>query len=238
MVTTCTSTKVAQDDFFIQGLPNHWQSEQQLLDTLELLREFRLLSLKSAPHAFASTYDQEILFPQERWIQRLQNPNLKHLVLLPRSPDGTAASDAYQRVAWVGGIVVVKTPLDGSNEYDLAKASQDDHPLTRQTLPTSLRYRINALFVDPSATGQGFGRRLIQEALKWIEIDTETQGLSTFRVEILVDTWNTTAIQLYASCGFRGEDESDHIIDNEHRRALTMSIPSNVKTAERNSVNP
>jgi ribosomal protein S18 acetylase RimI-like enzyme len=57
--------------------------------------------------------------------------------------------------------------------------------------------RLYSLAVHPAARGQGWGRRLIEAGLHWMQ----DQGIGTCRAE--VKAGNTAARRLYAACGFR-----------------------------------
>lgn len=49
---------------------------------VELNKAFRLLSLKTSPMSFGSSYEREIAFTDDVWLSRLTNPNAATFVAI------------------------------------------------------------------------------------------------------------------------------------------------------------
>ena len=88
LVRDPTSLEIAPF-FDVEFLPNRWLDCQVLLQTAQQYRQFRLLSLQLAPESYASTYEQEVLFKNEIWLQRLENSRVKHVTASARREGAT-----------------------------------------------------------------------------------------------------------------------------------------------------
>ena len=214
-----------QKSFTIKALPKTWASEEEFLDLVTAYRSYCLFKLRSAPDAFAVTYEQEIQSSHDTWIQRLRNKDAVQFVACRNNKE-----------EWVGMIVVsrpslddgalqpVNYNLDSAVIYAKSTAGIDIEDASSVQGLSSLLYKINALFVDPSARGRGLGRSLVRECLDFVEKDTRTRRLVSSKVRIIVDSWNEHAIKLYSSLGFESVGSADYAVGSSSRNAITMEL--------------
>ena len=201
-------------------------------DTLQTLaqtfRQFRLLALQSSPNAYTSTFEQEVEFPFNVWLQRLQDEAARHIVATVLLEDEKATIVALSPGDWAGLIVILEK--QGYETPDATSAANTRSPFP----PTNLRsmevrtletwYQLNALFVHPGARRQGLGKALIERALEQIKRVAAASGIYSSKVVIHVDSWNEGARALYSSCGFEIQSEDECQIGGETRDFMTMSI--------------
>lgn len=104
-----------------------------------LSRELRLVALQDAvaPVAFARTYAEESVMPDDRWRQRASGDGAQQFVAVAAS----GAGDGGTAERWVGmTVVVVERP-----DY----------------------VSVNAVYLVPEARGRGVADRLFAAALEW-----------------------------------------------------------------------
>jgi hypothetical protein len=58
------------------------RDEESVRSHIERYKAFRLLSLKTAPQAFGSTYEREVAHPDEIWYDRLSDPRANTYIAL------------------------------------------------------------------------------------------------------------------------------------------------------------
>ncbi|MCJ1281646.1 hypothetical protein MMC26_000967 [Xylographa opegraphella] len=224
-------------DFSLRILPVHWDDKDQLGKTANALRSVRLDALQLALDAYASTYEKEVEFPKDLWLQRLQNPQARHLVaVLKQKDDGKAGNQVYGTEPlgkWIGLIVVMEKPspvrANASTSPWTYNASQKTttkamEEMESTQVPTDVVYQLNGLFVHPSVRGGGLGRALIQESYTYVRTSIIRQGLLSARVDVLVDSWNTSARNLYLSCGFEFVSQDSYDVGGSPRIALSLSV--------------
>jgi len=80
-------------------------------DLWEKYKEIRLKGLKEDPHAFGRSYDEEVIFPKEKWIERSNNP-YNFMAIEGDVPLGTAGvyfvDEAGEKIANIVGVFVAK----------------------------------------------------------------------------------------------------------------------------------
>lgn len=210
--------------------------EQDQLALAHKFREFRLLALKTAPGAFASSYDDEVKRALDHTFERLRHPKATQFVALASeasTPDKThvheADFDELLSRDWLGFIVLI-----GLDE-GLGSVSAKSDPLSQIAKDTSsdemhndvMRFHLNGMFVSPSARRCGMGARLIEAAL---DAARSMSGKSRcgFHCTIIVDEWNDAAIKLYERVGFRVVAKETY---GEDRIALRMELSRGGETA-------
>jgi len=226
----------AKRNFVIEFLPKRWNDQDSLNHTASLLRYFRLHSLQATPDAFASTYEIEVEFAPEIWLQRVQNPDALHLVAtVPEYRENTILhkDETLNTAAWLGMIVLLtkygvkRQPASASPwTYNQSQTSNTAGPSkdgVRDVEP-DVYYQLNGMFVHPVVRRCGLGRLLIQRALGWVKAATRERKIPSRRVDVLVDTWNTAAVSLYQSCGFEPVGEDTYDVGGLKRIALSMSL--------------
>lgn len=157
----------------------------------ERYKDFRLLSLKTAPEAFLSTYDREAAFEDEVWFKRLTNPEAFTFV----------AVDSRRII----GSLTMIGPLPYIPEDHSPLQNPWNPPLTGKTTPakelTTSHWRINAMFVLPEARRQGTAKDIIEKAIAYARELAVLSG-KEFVASIAVDDDNLPAKYLYEKCGF------------------------------------
>ena len=227
---------IAKRNFVLDFLPKQWIDEDALNHTAKLLRHFRLQSLKDTPDAFASTYEKEIEFAPEIWLQRLKNPDALHLVAtIHKNEENTTlcGDETLNTAGWLGLLVLITK--HGSKRQP-ARASPWGYNWS-QELNTSgyaergrynvedrTYYQLNGMFVHPVVRRYGLGKLLIQKAIVYIKSTSEEHKLPSCRVDVLVDSWNSAAMGLYQSCGFERVGEDTYEVGGLKRTALSLSL--------------
>ena len=218
--------------FDVIALPNEWTDTHELQETARKYRQIRLLALQASPNAYASTYEKELEFPPDMWLQRLRNRSARHIIATADSREPVSDALVRGNGNWVGLIVVLEksTPENPSvTTSPWSSAIPQERGFSTSSRPTDMVldrvwYQLNGLFVHPSARRQGLGKALIYAALEHIKTSMANHGTRATKVVILVDLWNETARALYSSCGFKVEDEDDYRVGDEVRTAFTMSL--------------
>lgn len=186
-------------------------------------RELRLHALKTAPEAFASSFEQEVERDLSDTLERLKTVHADHFFAVDRSvsPWMPERSEEFFsnliEATWVGMIVLIG-PLSPSGS---AAMSAKHDPLTKdgsgrgllaaeQTRTGELSYHINGTFVDPEARGAGLGRAMIETAVAKGWAEAFKRGLR-LHCTVLVDSENAAAMNLYNSTGFCAVGEEIYV---------------------------
>ncbi|KAM0702454.1 hypothetical protein Q7P35_009882 [Cladosporium inversicolor] len=205
-------------------------------------REFRLLALKTAPGAFASSYDDESKRNLDHTFERLRHPKTTQFVALA---DEAAAPDrTHVREEDVGelldrdwlGIIVLIGPEEGlgavSAKADplsqIADETGSDERVHKLCNDGAMRFHLNGMFVSPSARRCGMGVCLIEAALDAAR-SISGKGRCGFHCTIIVDEWNDAAIKLYERVGFKVVAKDTY---GEDRIALRMELSRDGEAAE------
>ena len=222
----------------IKHLPWEWPDDTAFLLLMAKYREFRLQSLKLAPDAYASTYEQEIEFESEVWRQRLTNPKAQHIVILRDTcrakPSTELEAKGQSKVKenlilsceWVGLVVVVERATESSqlggkspSEFNHAMAAYDREVRAQQQNWT---YQLNGLFVCHSVRRLGLGQALVKSGIQCARMMAKQRSLTHASITILLDTWNEAARNLYGKHGFVKVGEEEYTVGHSKRRAWTM----------------
>lgn len=230
--------------FTILSLPKLQQNTEPDNHAIALARKFRelrLLALKTAPEAFAASYDVENERGLEQTLQRLNSAKAIHFIAIEDDPgigaDSTSEDDFGHLLAsdWVGMIVLLGPETEPSSSTVSARSD----PFARMTAATSphgttvsppqregkvaqtFHYHLNGVFVSPSARKSGLGRALIAAALAGADFEAQRLDAQT-KCSILVDSENRAARGLYEKAGFLGVGEETYV---QQPRALVVGEP-------------
>jgi ribosomal protein S18 acetylase RimI-like enzyme len=155
------------------------------------IKDFRLLSLKTAPDAFFSTYEREVAFADDVWYTRLTNPQAATFVALQES-----------RI--VGSLTLIG-PLPYLAEDHSPHENPWLPPSTTATLPAKepavSHWRVNGMFVLPEVRRQGTAKALIEKSIVFGREHAALSG-KEFVASVAVDDDNPPAQRLYEKCGF------------------------------------
>jgi ribosomal protein S18 acetylase RimI-like enzyme len=209
-------------------------TEHNQLALAHKFREFRLLALKTAPGAFASSYDDEAKRNLDQTFERLRHAKATRFVALASeasTPDTAQIHEAdvgeLLNRDWLGSIVLI------GPERGLGTVSAKADPLSQIANKTYsaetayemrnndvMRFHLNGMFVSPSARRCGMGVRLIEAALGTARSISREKRCGS-HCTIIVDEWNDAAIKLYERVGFEVVAKETY---NENRIALRMEL--------------
>ena len=209
-------------------------TEQDQLALAHKFREFRLFALKTAPGAFASSYDEEAKRDLDHTFERLRNAKATRFVAL--ADESSTPDMAHVREAnigellnrdWLGCLVLIG--LEESLHSVSAKADpfsqiaeKTDSDGTAHEMHNNdfTQFHLNGMFVVPSTRRCGMGAGLIEAALDAARSGSEQSGYG-FHYTIIVDEWNHAAIKLYERAGFEVVAKETY---GEDRIALRMEL--------------
>lgn len=208
-------------------------AEHQQIALARKFREFRLLALKTAPGAFASSYDDEAKRDLDHTFERLRHPKATQFVALageastpdlPQIHEGDVG-ELLER-GWLGFVVLIGLDDLGtiSAKADplsqIAKETSSDESVHKPHNKNIMRFHLNGMFVAPSARRCGMGACLVEAALHAARSMSEKSSYG-FHCTIIVDEWNHAAIKLYERVGFRIVAKETYSAD---RIALRMEL--------------
>ncbi|KAJ0426786.1 hypothetical protein BJY00DRAFT_306781 [Aspergillus carlsbadensis] len=172
----------------------------------EKYKQLRLEALSVAPASFSSTYEIESAFKDTEWVSRLVANGRETFVCaaIPRSVgDGDTPADSRVRTLEESSIWVGQLTLRGAlsvEDFTLPEES-GQWRATEGTEGADMEFwQMLSLFTLPAHRGQGLGKRLCQEALKY---------LASYRkcprkvwVRLMVKPENHATVSLYRGLGF------------------------------------
>ncbi|TKA25722.1 hypothetical protein B0A50_05817 [Salinomyces thailandicus] len=188
-------------------------------------RALRLHALKTAPAAFASSYELEVKRGLDQTLDRLSNPKAINFIALKansESKDTTTSDDGLPELLmpewmaeWVGMIVLLGPQSDDTSSGPSARrdpfakmtgpieALEDQDTVDSHSRPRyALRYHLNGVFVNPSARKSGLGQRLVSAALEKAAAAAR-EAQVPMKCSVLVDSENDVARRVYEAAGFR-----------------------------------
>lgn len=174
---------------------------------VEQVKNFRLLSLKTSPESFGSTYARESAFTDDTWYQRLKNPQAHTFIALQ-------SNQIVSFIVLVGPLprdVEELSPLD----VHLIPLDSSAAPVN---IPTTSHWRINGMFTLPDARGKGIAKAIIEAAKVFGSKEAAMAGKQLV-VSIVVDKDNTPARSLYEKSGFVTIQEE---IDPENGKGVLL----------------
>jgi GNAT superfamily N-acetyltransferase len=197
-------------------------------------RNFRLLALKTAPGAFASSYDEEARHGLDHTFERLRHAKATHFVALASETSRLDLNHVHEAdlnellgLEWLGYIVLIGpeeclgTVSAKANPFGHVKDNtRESVPEIKSSKEDVLRFHLNGMFVCPSGRRRGMGVRLIEAALD----AARTVGLTDdrgYHCTIIVDEWNLAARKLYERVGFNVVARETY---GEDRPALHMAV--------------
>ena len=220
------STKRRRRKFKVEVLPKQGVGQNSLLGMASVLRDFRLEALRTTPDAFASTYEIEVQYQMEHWLQRLENPDAWHIVATEdwdHDGIGQSKEDHFRSRPWYGLILVMaKRSMKRGNAATSPWTHHMD--ITSNVVDKQQHYQLHGTFVHPSARRCGIGTLLVQQALSFVKSILTEQTVPSVRVDVLVDSENTAAQSLYQSCGFQFVECDEYEVNSTKRTAWSMSV--------------
>lgn len=176
------------------------------------MRGFRLESLQTSPDSFASSYDEEVSWPVEKTRERVSTPQITHYVAVPQQI--ATGELPLSGVEWLGFLAAIgpeiETPTKRAelvlNPWAKTKEGEglntDGLLANKAALGKCLHYHYNALFVRPSARGNGLGEALFRTAMDDARRLASANGVVDVRYTLALDSANIAALRLYQKLGF------------------------------------
>ncbi|KAI9738608.1 MAG: hypothetical protein M1834_008112 [Cirrosporium novae-zelandiae] len=183
--------------FKLWALPKEYPDDKAIHAALQSFKTLRLKALELEPSAFASTYEREIAFTDDIWIDQKWDPS-------------------RCQAEWSAMIAIVG-PIP-SNSGTLVGKAPDCHRQSNVDAKFVLQFLINGLFVLPTARYIGLGQALIQAALEATEQDEICADAPCIKVTVLVHPSNTAARKLYEKCGFRNASIQEYEVRTGTKR--------------------
>jgi GNAT superfamily N-acetyltransferase len=197
-------------------------------------RNFRLLALKTAPGAFATSYEEEAQRGLDHTFERLRHAKATRFVALASGVSAPDIADVREanmselsEYEWLGFIVLIgpEECLGAvSAKADPFSQIKDEAGTGMQSIKKAhdgvLRFHLNGMFVCPSARRCGMGARLIEAALDAARLLSVIDGRG-YHCTIIVDEWNQSARKLYERVGFKVVAREMY---GEDRIALRMEL--------------
>lgn len=195
----------------VLALPKSLPSAEEFSALLDRYKSFRLLSLQLSPSSFGSSYDREIVFPEETWISRVSNPLSTNIVAVSTTSAGSSSvssplsggEDGEPETAinseWLASLTLVG-PFDRATAA--TKYNKDmwiNSPDTVMDDKIEWYFGLNAMYVLPQARGTGLGAVLVKYA-KNIALE-QVKGKQA-RILLVVDHDNNGARRTYEKGGF------------------------------------
>jgi ribosomal protein S18 acetylase RimI-like enzyme len=153
-------------------------------------RDLRLAALKQSPTSFSSTYETEAAFSDSIWLSRLSEPSKETFICVTSSAAPNVQEEWVAQVTLLGPISASAYTLP--DEAGQPPVLPDDEEEKWQML---------SLYTLPTHRGKGLGKKLCQEAFKFL---TAIQSNPPkVRVRIMVKPENHITLGLYPSLGFK-----------------------------------
>ena len=189
-------------------LPKSLDNPKDWSTLVSKLKDFRLLSLRTAPEAFGSTYAVvSATFTTETWEERLRNPLVSTFAAV--AVDGEETRDDISTL--VEGEWVCTAALRGPTEEPWVDASKSPWEAVGTKVggiedaasrPAIHHYQVNGVFTVPAYRCLGIASRLIDQAVRLGEAKSKDEGIDTARFTLLAYKDNIAATKTYQKCGF------------------------------------
>lgn len=224
----------------LPSLQNGAESEAKSTALAEKFRELRLRSLKLAPDAFASKYEDESKRSLDHTLDRLSNPKATHFIAESKSASGSSSIERHDDIEsilegeWLGVIVLLGPQEDNHADpypkrdpfHRMTAAAREEKLLSapdQLDAPAALHFHLNAMFVDPVGRGRGLGLALINAAVSRAE--TEARKFKAgLRVTIAVYEHNVSACALYEKAGFHVVNKRPSLTRGSGVTAVDMEL--------------
>lgn len=195
-------------------LPRQTSSPETWQSLIAKTKQLRLEALKTSPTTFASTYAVEVEFEIQKWHDRLLNPAATHFIAVDCISEENEIVDDLARLlsnTWKGVLVMLEerdqpavsaanhTPWDALTALKQSNALVEQDPKQKQSV---LHYHMSGFFVRSQYRGRGVGTALIEAAIKHGDEQRDLTGREQCHYTLVVDDYNTSAINAYEKCGF------------------------------------
>ncbi|KAG7088057.1 hypothetical protein E1B28_012090 [Marasmius oreades] len=179
-------------------------------------KEFRLLSLKTDPKAYSSTYEGEGAFTDQQWFERLRSDSKGTIVATLERP-GEITEE------WAGMITVLSPQLTDFTDYIPSKL--------KEKRGVESVYIVVGMWVHPEHRRRGVAGQLIEQAVHWVRNrrrDREEGGGGTLLLEVVKS--NDGAASMYTRSRFEEVNREGTSSDKE---STFMYLDVNGLTSEK-----
>jgi ribosomal protein S18 acetylase RimI-like enzyme len=156
-------------------------------------RTLRLNALKASPASFSSTYEIEAAFTEADWVNLLTTPGREVFICAATPQD--AAQSSSNETEWVGQ-VTIRGPLSSA---DFTLPPESGQPATKSDAKEE-RWQMLSLFTLSEHRGQGLGKNLCLEALRYLQFYRPQPPV--VQVRLMVKPGNHAAVKLYQGLQF------------------------------------
>jgi GNAT superfamily N-acetyltransferase len=155
----------------------------------------RLLSLRTDPSLFGSSYEREIAFTSEQWRKRLDG--VDKIVIIASATD-TVISGGHDEpeTEWVGTISIV-----ASSELGGFQLLPEEANVGKDT-----NYGLLLVWVHPEHRGNGLAKRMIEAGFDWVRKHAHQNDVMGDREKVVglrVKKSNERAMEVYRKTGFK-----------------------------------
>lgn len=157
-------------------------------------RSLRLNALKASPGSFSSTYEIEAAFTETDWTTLLTAPG-REVFICAATPQDAAQPCLKNDLEWVGQ-VTIRGPLSTA---DFTLPSDSGQPAPKPDLEEE-RWQMLSLFMLSEHRGQGLGKKLCLEAIRYVEFYRPLPPV--VQVRLMVKPGNHAAVKLYQGLDF------------------------------------
>jgi GNAT superfamily N-acetyltransferase len=156
----------------------------------------RLLSLRTDPSLFGSSYEREIAFTSEQWRKRLDGVN--KVVIIASATDTVISGGQDELEAeWVGMVTIV-----ASSELGGFQLLPEEGNVGKDTFV----YGLFGTWVHPEHRGNGLAKRMIEAGFHWVRKHAHQNDVMRDREKVVglrVEKSNERALKVYRKTGFK-----------------------------------
>ncbi|KAB8238559.1 GNAT family N-acetyltransferase [Aspergillus alliaceus] len=200
----------------IVPIPKEYTHQTDLETIVTRYKTLRLKGLEENPEAFSSKYEDEVKFPYEKWLARVNNPQARTFIALALDTDQVGRKyDVADHLAlllsqeWLGTVTIVGPRILPEDDKTLSKAPWDvflprEVPVASRGLfrNSTLTYMLGGMFVLEAGRRKGHARRMIEQAVKEVRAEATGVGASRALVVSITERNNDAARRLYEGCSF------------------------------------
>ncbi|OGM46026.1 GNAT family acetyltransferase [Aspergillus bombycis] len=171
----------------------HIDKENAIESSAKKYKQLRLQALSVAPTSFSSTYEIESSLTDTEWVDRLSANGRETFICAARPTQNNAPCS--QTTEWVGQLTL-RGPLS-PEDFILPEESGQKKPTQERGMEL---WQMLSLFTLPDHRGRRLGKRLCQEALRYLASYRDSPR--ELWVRLMVKPENHATVSLYRGLGF------------------------------------
>lgn len=185
-------------------------------------KKSRLRALRENPEAFSSKFEAEVLFDDQIWADRLQNPLSKTFVairmntpeVISETGNDVPARDLDFLISndWLGMIVllgpnILQSGVSAKGWRLFTSPNNNNNNISRLPDPALFRnsevvYLAVSMFVLQEARRRGLGLELLRKSIQVVRKEALYSSAAKLNVSLFVEGNNIAAQELYKKAGF------------------------------------